>query len=170
MRQLFQPGLLPLKTCFSFAIYLVLVLISLNTGNITKISDKIILLLLLLLYFPNPVIYCDQRPVTNTLFGQSCLHSFFNCSVTRGKYITLPMFFTSYIIEGNKLRLKITEEPHTGGWGEQKNQQKNYHSTCFKNVNNVTTEKCRKLVLLKPGTANSPSNELLNPRTIRNRS
>lgn len=106
--------------------YLVLVLISPNKGNITKIPNKIIILLLiLLLYFPNPVIYCDQRPVTNILFGQSCLHSFFNCIVTREKYITLPMFLTSYIIEENKLRLKITEEPHTRGWGEQKNQQKN---------------------------------------------
>lgn len=70
------------------------------------------------------MIYCDQRPVTKILFGQSCLHSFFSCSVTKGKYITLPIFLTSYIIEENKLRLKITQEPHTRV-GEETNRKIN---------------------------------------------
>lgn len=86
-----------------------------------KKPNKIILLLLL--YFPNPVIYCDQRPVIKILFGQSCLHSSFNCSITREKYITLPIFLTSYIIEENKLGLKITQEPHTKGGKKTQNQK-----------------------------------------------
>lgn len=89
------------------SVWYLVVLISPNTDNTIKQTNKIILLI----YFLNPVIYCDQRPVTKFLLSQSC--SFFNCSITRGKYITLPMFLTSYIIEENKLRLKITQEPHT---------------------------------------------------------
>lgn len=105
VRQLFNHKRVSPLQC----VWYLFVLIMLNTDNIIKQTNKIILLIC----FPKPVIYCDQKSVTRILFGQSCLHSSFNCSIMRGKCITLPIILTSRIIEENKLGLKITQEPRT---------------------------------------------------------
>lgn len=116
VRQLFIQGCHHHKR-FTFAIYLVLICPHHAKHRQYYKTNKVILFIC----FPKPVIYCDQKSVTRILFGQPCLRSSFNCSITKEK-----VHHTSYYLDFLHNRGKQAQaqnNPRTP-YKDQKNTEK----------------------------------------------